>query len=294
MLINIKKININCVIGILLILVIIYILYNKKQEVFTGNYPNLSLIDGLEAQLDELVLSCFEELQEPISVAPFLTKELLTNTVISEEISLKLFELISLPLYMVVKVFRIRIIDFKCGNSEGETFLNKTLEYLLKIVKSLTIVFREILDISSDNTTTLPPLNFDDNELIRQIGCLRKKYLPYDDNKILNEYDFNNLEIDQTSSAYTFTTKLYEFIMKLSLNQSSDECLGVDLTEESNVLSSYIYTDGSERTCNSKSSPTTPTIPTIPNAPTNNLPNGINLINSQGPNNFFLPNIRIS
>ena len=76
------------------------------------------------------------------------------------------------------------------------------------------------------------------------------------------------------------------------------------MTEESNVLSSYIYTDGSEKKCNSQSATVTATAQatsttqatstaTAP-APTNNLPYGINLTNSQGPNNFFLPNIIIS
>jgi hypothetical protein len=42
MFINLKKININVVIGILLVLVILYIVYNRKQEVFTENFENLS------------------------------------------------------------------------------------------------------------------------------------------------------------------------------------------------------------------------------------------------------------
>jgi hypothetical protein len=51
MLINLKNINVNVVIGILLVLVIIYIIYNKKQEVFTGFFPNLPA--DLEVKLEE-------------------------------------------------------------------------------------------------------------------------------------------------------------------------------------------------------------------------------------------------
>ncbi len=245
------KININVVIGILLVLVIIYIVYNKKQEVFTGSYPNLT--PELEAQLDEVIGSCFEEMLEPkpISVSGFLTKELLTNPTIKEEILLKLDELIVQPLYGVSKTLRIIAIDYKCGNSNGDTILKNTFMYLLNVVKSLTIVFREIYDIASD--TPLPTLTFDDEQLFTQIVCLRKKYLTYDDPKILTEYDLENFTIDQTSSAYTFTTKLYEFIVRLAVNQSTDECLNVDMTQESNVLPSYTYFDGSTKTCNATS-----------------------------------------
>ncbi len=306
--------NINLVIGILLVLLIIYIIYNKKQEVFTGNFPNLTA--ELETQLDQVVGSCFDEVQEPLLISTFLTKDMLTNPIIKEEIMLKLDELILFPLYTLSKLFRITIIDFKCGNSNGDSTLNNTVKYLLKVVKSITIVFREILDMSSD--TPLPSLTFNDEVLLNQIACIRKKYLPYDDTKILNEYNLNNLEIDQTSSAYTFTTKLYEFILKLASNQPTEECLNVDMTQESNVLPSYTYFDGSQRTCNiSTPSPsTTPSASPSPSTPLltvpgyeanifgtsysnvtpapNNLPRSINLINSQGPNNFFLPNIRIS
>ena len=86
MFINLKKMNINVVIGILLILVIIYIVYNKKQEVFTGNYPNLS--DVLQKKLEELVTSCFDEQQQPLLVSEILDKDMLTNPIIKEEIKL--------------------------------------------------------------------------------------------------------------------------------------------------------------------------------------------------------------
>jgi hypothetical protein len=243
------KININVVIGILLVLVIIYIVYNKKQEVFTGSYPNLT--PELEAQLDEVIGSCFDEMLEPISVSEFLTKELLTNPTIKDQILLKIGDLIEQPLYGVSKTLRIIAIHYKCGNSNDDTILTNTIMYLIKVVKSLTIVFREIYDIASD--TPLPTLTFDDEQLFTQIACLRKKYLTYDDPKILTEYDLENFTIDQTSSAYTFTIKLYEFIIRLAVNQSTDECLNVDITQPSNTLESYTYFDGSTKTCNTPS-----------------------------------------
>jgi hypothetical protein len=367
MLINFKKIiNLNVVIGILLILVIIYILYNKKQEVFSVN-PTLSPEEELKAlytALDELVASCFDKLQEPLKVSEMLDKDILTTY--SQEIYTKLDELILPALYYVVKVLKITAIDFNCGNSEDDSHLINTLEYLLKIVKSLAIVFNEILDISYDNTTSLPPLKFeDDMELIKQIACLRKKNLPYDDT-ILDQYNLYNIEVNEKSSIYTFSIKLLEFIHKLASGIPAEECLDVDLTQKSDLPSKYIYFDGVERQCNPSIEPpngsatlppngsatlppngsaTLPpngsaTLPpngsaTLPSTigstfasngsatlqPTNrssdttltgydsgifgssysnvkpvpnNLPRGINLINSQGPNNFFLPNIRIS
>ena len=87
-------INLNCVIGILLILVIIYILYNKKQEVFIVN-PTLSpeeLLNQKLEKLEELVISCFEESSEPKSVTEFLDKEFLDANI--QEVYSKLDELI--------------------------------------------------------------------------------------------------------------------------------------------------------------------------------------------------------
>ncbi len=250
------RINISCVIGILLILIIIYILYRKKK-----NFSETFLTSELETQLSDVIVSCFTIDQEPQSVASFLTKEMINDPVIKEEIYKKLEELILPALYSLTKIFRIVTIDFYCGNSEGDTFFNYMVEYLLKCIKSVVIVFREILDISSN--VTLQPLIFNDSELIQQIRCLRKKYLPYDDPKILNEYDLNNEQVDQTSSAYTFSTKLLEFSIKLASNTSTDECLNVDLTQDSNILSSYIYIDGSQRTCNSTTPLATTSSPTI-------------------------------
>jgi len=349
MLINLKKINFNVVIGILLILVIIYILYNKKQEIFIIN-PTLSPKELLDQKLEELVAICFDVSQEPdpktIETDLKLTNEFLTAN--SKEVYDKLDELILPALYSVSKLLKITAIDLNCGNSEDDSSLNNTVGYLLKIVKSLAIVFHEILDILYDKNTSLPSLNFDDMELVKQIDCLRKKNLPYDDT-ILNEYDLDNTEVNENSSLYTFSIKLLEFIYKIASGIPPEECLDVDLTQKSNLPSKYIYFDGVERQCNPPTEPPTisPTLPptgsatlsptgstTLPPtglatlsptglatlSPTlssdttltgydsgifgssysnitpapNNLPRGINLINSQGPNNFFLPNIRIS
>lgn len=345
MLINFKKINFTVVIGILLILVIIYIIYNKKHEVFTGNYPNLSA--DLEVKLEELVTSCFDEQQQPLLVSEILDKDMLTNPIIKEEIFVKLEDLILPSLYAKANLLRIIAIDNKCGNSNDEdALLNSTAGHLLKIIQSLIIVFREILEITYENLN-LPPLNFEDDKLITQIQCLIKKYLPLNDDTINIVYDLNNIEVVKTTPAFIFSIELITFSINFASNMPTDECLNVDILTPSVLPKDYIYLDGLRRICNSQptnvptNSPTIPptnppTIPptdpsTIPPAtgspPTgpatlppnrtsgttvtgydssvasnysnvtpapNNLPRGINLINSQGPNNFFLPNIRIS
>ena len=358
------KISINVVIGILLVLVIIYILYNKKQEVFTGIYPNLTV--ELELELNNAVNLSLEPDQEPISIASVLTKDFLDDSTKKQEIYDKLKELILPNLYYISRAMRIYAIDYKCGNAENDQILMNQMVYLVKIITSLTSVYREIYSISIGNTS-ISPLNLDDTTFFNQIICIRKTYLPFDDPKILNEYDLNNYDMDITSASYTFSIKILEFIIALANEQPTDYCLNVDMTKESNVLQSYIYFDGSERKCNPATTPPTiaatlssPTIaatlppPTVaatlpPSGPAtlsptivatlpptvaatlpptvaatlpptrtsgttvtgydssifgssysnvtpapNNLPRGINLINSQGPNNFFLPNIRIS
>jgi hypothetical protein len=330
MLINLKKINVNVVIGILLILLIIYILYNKKQEVFTVNYPNLTSIPGLEVQLIEVVLSCFKELEEPKSLKQVLKKEFID--LYAPEVYGKLEELILPELDLGIRIMRIFIMDYSCGNSD-ETQGDAYILYFLKTIKSLMSVYREIYEISSE-PTTLEPLIYDDLELLNQFLCIVKKNLLFDDPKISSKpiilTDESTYVADPTSSSYTCSIQLLEFITKFVKGQSTDQCLNIDINQKSNILSTYIDLLGIEKKCNgpetsppppsngSETSPPPPTtVQTNPPPPSsrvtvtgydssvasnysnvtpvpNNLPRGINLTNSQGPNNFFLPNIRIS
>jgi hypothetical protein len=364
MLINLKKINVNVVIGILLILLIIYILYNKKQEVFV-NYPNLSSIPKLEEKLEELVIISFDREYEPEpgKIASYLnlTKEFLDLH--GQEVYGKLEELILPALDLSVRILRTHLIDFGCSNSNGNP-LDAYYTYFMKTIKSLMTLHREIYEISSGNSQ-LQALNYTDEQLNIQIQCILKKNLSFDDPKILSNPIILTNEstaiADPTSSSYNFSIQLLDFIIKFVKGQSSDQCVGVDMNQKVNKLSTYIDLNGDEKTCNQPTptpvsnstvsssvaatlSPTptsnstvsssvaatlspTPTSnstvsssvaatlsPTRSSGTTvtgfdssvfggsysnvtpapNNLPPGINLTNSQGPNNFFLPNIRIS
>jgi hypothetical protein len=388
MLINLKKINANVVIGILLIFVIIYILYNKKQEVFVN--PTLSPEEELLNQkLEELVTISFDREYEPepgkIATYLALTKEFLDLH--GQEVYGKLEELILPALDLSVRILRTHMFDFGCGNSNTTPPpLDAHSIYFMKTIKSLMTVYHEIYKISSGNPQ-LEALIYTDEQLMTQIKCILKKNLSFDDPKILSNpiilTDESTAIVDPTSSSYNFSIQLLDFIIKFVKGQSSDQCVGVDMNQKVNKLSTYIDLNGDEKTCNQPTpTPTSSVAATLLPTPTsnttvsstllptptsnvaatllptptsnttvsstllptptsnvaatllptptsnvaatlsptrssgttvtgydssvfggsysnvtpapNNLPPGINLTNSQGPNNFFLPNIRIS
>jgi hypothetical protein len=345
---KLKNKTVKIVIIIVLLVIVAYFGYiiygnyfnsRKKKESFTGvDYPDLTV--EMETALNDAVNLCFTIDQEPTSIKSYFPSENFGN--ISSQVYQKIRELSMPALVLIAQNLRLNLIDYACGNMPTDTLFLINQYYLVKVVKSLVSLLRDIRNF--------PPMLYQDEMLVQQVNCIRKTILPLNDPNIINEYslDYNNITLDSTYSSNIFSSQILDLVFSLVNGDSMDKCSGVDLNQVEDIIQQYKIFDYNnnqltDRTCKiAKLDPTVPidnsslqsnnteilpnfisdvpfndqqmsmNSPPLYDVPFNDpnmmnlpplhnvsgssqqLPGNINLINSKGPNNFFLPNIIMS